>query len=100
MVKSRLKSRRRQDQGSKLARILFGILATIGVIDTGSITIHRWGWISSLSCPGGGSGCDQVLNSPWGTIFAINNIDIPLSFLGFISYSTINKCNNFIRRYY
>mgnify|MGYP002882682978 CR=1 FL=1 len=86
MVPLRLKSRRRQDQGSKLARVLIGILSTIGVIDTGSITLHRWGWIKSLSCPGSSQGCDRVLNSAWGTILETNDFTVPLSFLGFLSY--------------
>ncbi len=89
MVKTRLKSRRRQDQGSKLARVLIGILATIGVIDTGTITLHTWGWITSLSCPGGAEGCDKVINSAWGTIFETNSFTVPLSFVGFLSYSII-----------
>ncbi len=89
MGKPRLKSRRRQEQGSKLARIIIGILATIGVIDTGSITIQRWGWISSISCPGANQGCDKVLNSAWGTIFEFNGHPIPLSLIGFFSYFTI-----------
>ncbi len=89
MNTSRLKSRRKQDHGSKLARILIGTLATIGVIDTGSITFNRWGVIGSLSCPGNAQGCDRVLDSPWGTIFEINNITIPLSFIGLIAYTTI-----------
>ncbi len=89
MGKARLKSRRRQEQGSKLARVFIGILATIGAIDTGSITIQRWGWISSLTCPGGSKGCDIVLNSPWGTVFQLNGHPIPLSLLGFLSYSSI-----------
>lgn len=89
MGKARLKSRRRQEHGSKLARVVIGILATIGVIDTGSITIQRWGWISSISCPGGSQGCDIVLNSAWGTAFQLNGHPIPLSLLGFLSYSAI-----------
>ncbi len=89
MGKTRLKSRRRQEQGSKLARIFIGILGTIGVIDTGSITIQRWGWISSISCPGGNEGCDKVLNSPWGTVFEFNGHAIPLSLIGFLSYFLI-----------
>ncbi|WP_269622182.1 vitamin K epoxide reductase family protein [Prochlorococcus marinus] len=89
MGKTRLKSRRRQDQGSKLAKILIGILATIGVIDTASITLTRWGVITSLACPGNAQGCDQVLNSPWGTIFELNNFSVPLSFIGFLGYSTV-----------
>ncbi len=89
MGSSRLKSRRRHDQGSKLSRILISVLATIGVIDTGSITLSRWGWIGTLTCPGGSEGCDKVLNSPWGTIFANHNLEIPLSFLGLLSYIAI-----------
>jgi hypothetical protein len=37
------------------------VLATIGMIKTGSITARRWGWIGSVSCPGGSDGCDKVL---------------------------------------
>ena len=85
----RLKSRRRQDQGFKWARVTMAILATIGVIDTGSITFNRWGWIGKLSCPGGAEGCDQVLNSPWGTILFNNGWSIPLSLLGLISYLAV-----------
>ncbi len=89
MGSTRLKSRRRQEQGSKFARITIAILSTIGVIDTGSITFNRWGLIGSLACPGGKEGCDAVLNSPWGTIFENENLIIPLSFLGLISYLSL-----------
>ncbi len=86
MASSRLKSRRNQEQGSKSSRIAIAILATIGLVDTGSITLDRWGLIGSLSCPGGMTGCDKVLNSPWGTIFENETLIIPLSFIGFLSY--------------
>jgi len=86
MGTTRIKTRRRQDQGSKWARVTMAILATIGVIDTGSITFERWGWITTLSCPGGAEGCDKVLNSPWGTLLANNEFTIPLSLLGLIIY--------------
>ena len=89
MGSSRLKSRRRQDLGSKWARVTIAILSTVGVIDTGSITLNKWGWIGSLNCPGGIDGCDKVLNSPWGTFFQSNNFSIPLSLLGLISYLLI-----------
>ena len=88
-MKTRLKARRRTDQGSKLARTLIGILSTIGIIDTGSITLERWGLIKELSCPGNSQGCDNVLNSAWGTIFELNNFSIPLSLLGLICYLII-----------
>ncbi len=89
MGSSRLKSRRRQDQGSKSARVAIAILSTVGVIDTGSITLKKWGLIEILNCPGGLGGCDKVLNSPWGTFLQTNNFSIPLSLIGLISYLLI-----------
>ena len=89
MGSTRLKSRRRQDLGSKWARVAIAVLSTVGIIDTGSITLNKWGWIGNLNCPGGIEGCDKVLNSPWGTFFENNNVSIPLSLIGFISYLLI-----------
>ena len=79
----------RSDRDSKWPKILIAILSTIGVVDTGSITLKNWGILNSLSCPGMNSGCEKVLNSPWGTLFKHNQINIPLSFAGFISYTGI-----------
>ncbi len=89
MGSSRLTSRRRQDQGFKWARISIAVLSTVGGIDTGSITLQRWGWIGSLACPGSDNGCAKVLDSPWGTFFSFSGNEIPLSFLGFIAYVSI-----------
>ncbi len=89
MGSSRLKSRRRQDLGSKSARVAISILSTVGVIDTGSITFNKWGWIGKLNCPGGMGGCDKVLNSSWGNLFQTNDFSIPLSLIGLISYLLI-----------
>ena len=89
MRSSRLKSRRRQDLGSKWGRVAIAILSTIGIIDTGSITLNKWGWIGNLNCPGGIDGCDKVLNSPWGTLFQTSNFSVPLSLIGLISYLLI-----------
>jgi len=75
--------------GSKWSRVSIAILSTVGVIDTGSITLNRWGLIGNLNCPGGLSECDKVLNSPWGTFFQTNNFSIPLSLIGLISYLLI-----------
>ncbi len=86
MGTSRLVSQRRNDQGLKWTRIGIAVLATVGVIDTSSITLKRWGWLGSLTCPGGGDGCDKVLNSAWGTVFQANGFVIPLSFIGAIAY--------------
>lgn len=60
------------------------VLATIGAIDTGAITLKRWGLIGPLSCPGGAEGCDKVLNSVWGSLFGQ-----PLSLFGFLAYVTV-----------
>ena len=72
----------------KWPKILIALLTTIGIVDTGSITLKNWGLFSSLSCPSG-DGCDAVLNSPWGTLYNNNQINIPLSFAGLITYSAI-----------
>ena len=85
MGTTRLVSRRRQDAGAKWARIAIAVLATVGVIDTGSITLKRWGLLGNLSCPMGADGCDKVLNSPWGTVAA----NIPLSFVGLMAYLAV-----------
>ena len=85
MGATRLSSRRRQDQGFKWARIVMAVLATIGIIDTGSITLKRWGLLGNLNCPMGADGCDKVLNSPWGTVAA----GIPLSFVGLLAYVAV-----------
>ena len=61
-----------------------GVLATIGLLDTGSITLKRWGMIGSLTCPGGSNGCDQVLGSAWGTLFGQ-----PLSLYGTLAYGLV-----------
>ncbi|MCX5928408.1 MAG: vitamin K epoxide reductase family protein [Synechococcus sp. LacPavin_0920_WC12_MAG_50_7] len=65
-------------------RPLMGALATVGAIDTASISLERWGVISKLSCPGGGGGCDKVLTSPWGTVAGL-----PLSLFGFFAYGAL-----------
>jgi len=61
------------------------VLATVGVIDTGSITLKRWGLLGNLSCPMGADGCDKVLNSAWGTLFG----SVPLSLLGLLAYGAV-----------
>jgi uncharacterized membrane protein/glutaredoxin len=66
------------------ARPLLGALATVGAIDTGAVTLKRWGLLGSLTCPGGADGCDKVLNSPWGTV-----LGQPLALFGFLAYLTM-----------
>lgn len=80
-----LSSRRAgKESGRSWVRLTMAVLATIGLIDTGSITAKRWGWIGSLSCPGGSDGCDKVLGSAWGTL-----LGQPLSLFGFLAYATV-----------
>ncbi len=81
---SRLTSRRRPEPGRRWARVVMAVLATIGVIDTATITLNRWGVIGNLSCPGGAEGCDKVLNSAWGSVFGQ-----PLSLFGFLAYGAV-----------
>ncbi len=60
------------------------VLATIGAIDTGAITLKRWGLIGPLTCPGGAEACDKVLNSAWGSLFGQ-----PLSLFGCLAYLAV-----------
>jgi uncharacterized membrane protein len=60
------------------------VLATIGAIDTGAITLKRWGLLGPLSCPGGAEGCDKVLNSAWGSL-----LGQPLSLFGCLAYGAV-----------
>ena len=80
---------RRNNKDLNWPKILIAILSTIGIVDTGSITLKNWGLFTSLSCPGIQNGCETVLNSPWGTLFANNQVNIPLSLAGFITYLSI-----------
>ena len=77
-----------KEKSIKWPKIVIAVLSTIGLVDTGSITLKNWGLFSSLSCPGE-NGCDVVLNSPWGTLISNNQINIPLSLAGLITYSFI-----------
>ncbi|MGL6135071.1 MAG: vitamin K epoxide reductase family protein, partial [Prochlorococcaceae cyanobacterium] len=77
-------NRRRGDSGNRWIRVAMAVLATVGLIDTGSITLERWGLFGTLSCPGGADGCDRVLASAWGTV-----LGQPLSLFGFLAYAAV-----------
>ncbi|HBH72360.1 MAG TPA: thioredoxin [Synechococcales bacterium UBA10510] len=77
-------SRRRGDPGRRWLRVAIAVLATVGAIDTGAITLKRWGLLGALNCPGGAEGCDKVLNSAWGSLFGQ-----PLSLFGFLAYGAV-----------
>ena len=87
MALETLKIRNKKDL--KWPKIIIAVLSTIGLVDTGSITLKNWGLFNSLSCPGIKNGCDTVLNSPWGTLFENNQVNIPLSFAGVFTYLSI-----------
>jgi len=80
--------RRRGDSGSKWIRVAMAVLATIGVIDTGSITLKKWGLLGALSCSNQGflgcNGCEKVLSSDWGSV-----LGQPLSLFGFMAYAAM-----------
>ncbi|MEB3173134.1 MAG: vitamin K epoxide reductase family protein [Cyanobacteriota bacterium] len=80
--------RRRPEAGPRWVRVVMAVLATIGVIDTGSITLSKWGLLGSLSCSSQGffgcNGCDKVLSSAWGSVFGQ-----PLSLVGFLAYGAM-----------
>ena len=80
--------RRRGDNGSKWVRVVMAVLATIGVIDTGSITLKKWGVLGALSCSSQGffgcNGCEKVLSSAWGSLFGQ-----PLALFGFLAYAAM-----------
>jgi len=81
-------SRRRSDSGRKWVRVVMAVLSTIGVIDTGSITLKSWGVLGALSCSSQGffgcNGCEKVLSSAWGSV-----LGQPLALFGFLSYGAI-----------
>ena len=81
---SRLSQRRRTDPGRRWIWVVMSVLATIGAIDTGAITLKRWGILGPLICPGGAGDCDKVLNSAWGSLFGQ-----PLSLFGFLAYAGV-----------
>ncbi|MFM7652742.1 MAG: vitamin K epoxide reductase family protein, partial [Vulcanococcus sp.] len=93
MTSSRLSERlagqrRRPDQGRRWVRVVMAVLATIGVIDTGSITLKKWGLLGALSCSSEGflgcNGCAKVLSSAWGSL-----LGQPLSLFGFLAYGAV-----------
>ena len=85
---SRLSSRRRSDPGLRWVRVVIAVLATVGAIDTGAITLKKWGLLGALSCGKEGffgcNGCEKVLASAWGSIAGQ-----PLALFGCLAYLTI-----------
>ena len=93
MTSSRLSERlsaqrRRPESGRRWVRVVMAVLATIGVIDTGSITLNKWGVLGTLACSSQGffgcNGCDKVLSSAWGSI-----LGQPLALFGALAYGAM-----------
>ena len=89
-LSQRLSSNRRRGEpgGNRWIRVAIAVLATIGAIDTGSITLKKWGLLGALSCSKeaffGCNGCEKVLSSAWGSLFGQ-----PLSLFGFLAYGAV-----------
>lgn len=84
MGSSRLIRRSRNEAIDRFPRLVMSVLASIGAVDTGLITLKRWQIVPELACPITGDGCDIVLNSPWATI-----LGQPLALFGFLAYATV-----------
>jgi uncharacterized membrane protein len=80
--------RRRQDPLRRWYLVAMAVLATIGAIDTGSITLRKWEVLGALTCAKDGffgcNGCEKVLSSAWGSLFGQ-----PLSLFGFLAYCSV-----------
>ena len=88
-LNTRLGSRRRgADLGPRWVRVVMAVLATVGAIDTGAITLKKWGVLGALTCAKEGffgcNGCEKVLASGWGTV-----LGQPLSLFGFLAYASV-----------
>ncbi|KAG0593172.1 hypothetical protein KC19_1G308800 [Ceratodon purpureus] len=68
---------------SKLRYGLITGLAGAGVLETAYLTWMKL-YGGPVSCPLGGTGCDDVLNSEYGTVFGV-----PLSLVGMLAYGTV-----------
>jgi len=84
MGSSRLIRRNRNESVDRWPRLAIAVLASIGAVDTGLITLKRWQIVPELACPVTGDGCDIVLNSPWATV-----LGQPLALFGFLAYATV-----------
>ncbi|HRD41381.1 MAG TPA: vitamin K epoxide reductase family protein [Prochlorococcaceae cyanobacterium AMR_MDS_5431] len=65
-------------------RLVIIILATIGIVDTATITLSHWEWITSITCNSSNQDCEKALQSAWGFVFGQ-----PLSLFGLLAYSVI-----------
>lgn len=71
------------EEPSKLRYGLITGLAAAGLVETAYLTWMKL-YGGPVSCPLGSTGCDDVLNSEYGTIFGV-----PLSLVGMLAYGTV-----------
>ena len=64
--------KRRNEVDLRWPKVLIAILSTVGLVDTGTITLDKFELFDSSSFCITQNGCAIVLGSPWGTIFQIN----------------------------
>lgn len=84
MANSRLGRHVRGEAVGRWQRLVMVVLASVGAVDTGLITLKSWQVIPQLVCPVSGDGCERVLSSSWGTVFGQ-----PLALYGFVAYATV-----------
>lgn len=81
MTKGLANRRRSTPWIQRWARPLIGTIAVLGAINTGYLTLTKL-FSTSTACPTGG--CEQVLSSPYATVFGA-----PLALFGFLAYVTV-----------
>ena len=69
MGSSRLIRRSRNETADRWPRLGMAVLASVGAVDTGLITLKRWQIVPELACPVTGDGCDIAAQQPLGHCF-------------------------------
>ena len=80
---------RRNIKELRVPKVLISILSTIGIVDTATITLDKFGLFNSSTFCLTNNGCDIVLNSSWGTLLYLNKTAIQLSLACLVTYSSL-----------
>lgn len=75
------------EEPSKLRYGLITGLAAVGVLETAYLTWMKL-YGGPVSCPLGGTSCDDVLNSEYGTIFGMRCVNLLCMFGSSVSHSS------------
>ncbi|HEY9907754.1 MAG TPA: vitamin K epoxide reductase family protein [Thermosynechococcaceae cyanobacterium] len=78
MSRTLLSRRRNVPWIQRWSRVLIGTIALLGALNTAYLTINRF-TSTATACPT--SGCEQVLSSPYATVFGL-----PLALFGLLAY--------------